>query len=168
MKSSRKDDIIKVEKTRNLADALKQNESPERLMEHLNKVIPAKPELSPRKFTVPERPTNPTQEEVNNYRSASVFMQAIAEEALIWRDQLPANYKPAILAFLYGGIQIQVHALAQVSFHGIRLEGTLNGSPCSLLAHQSTVQILCFGEEETEEEPRRPIGFIWSDNTIEV
>ncbi len=95
-------------------------------------------------------------------------MQAVAEEALLWRDQLPANFKPAIMAFLYGGIQIQVHALAQVSSHGIRLEGTFNGSPCSLLAHQSTVQILCFGEEETEEAPRRAIGFIWSDNSIEV
>ncbi len=168
MDASKKTDISRVGNTKNLVESLKDNSSSQRLMEDMTKIISGVPAPKSGQFTLPDLPKIPTQEEVNKYRSASVFMQAIAEEALLWKDQLPANYKPAILALLYGGVQIQVHVLAQVSFHGIRIEGTLNGSPCSLLAHQSTVQILCFGEEETEEQPRRPIGFIWSDNNIEV
>ena len=107
-------------------------------------------------------------EQLNEYRSASAFMQAIANEALMWKQQLPENFRPAILAIVHGGVQIQVHALSQVSFHGIRIEGELNGGPCSLLAHQSTVQILCYGQPIIEQEEPRPIGFIWPDNEVEV
>jgi hypothetical protein len=107
-------------------------------------------------------------EQLNEYRSASAFMHAIAQEALMWKKQLPENFRPAILAVLHGGVQIQVHALSQVSFHGIRIEGELNGGPCSLLAHQSTVQILCYGQQIVEKEEPRPIGFIWPDNEVKV
>ncbi|MGH1487770.1 MAG: hypothetical protein ACRBCI_16280, partial [Cellvibrionaceae bacterium] len=107
-------------------------------------------------------------EQLNEYRSASAFMQAIANEALMWKNQLPENFRPAILAVLNGGIQIKVHTLSQVSFHGIRIEGELNGGPCSLMAHQSTVQILCYGQEVIAKEEPRPIGFIWPDNEVEV
>ncbi|MGH1439544.1 MAG: hypothetical protein ACRBBR_05495 [Cellvibrionaceae bacterium] len=106
--------------------------------------------------------------ELNEYRSASAFMQAIAEEAMMWKKQLPEDFTPAILAVIHGGMQINVHTLSQVSFHGIRIEGSLNGAPCSLLAHQSTVQILCYGQKVVEKEERRPIGFIWPDNDIKV
>jgi len=63
-------------------------------------------------------------------------MSAIAEEALQWKDNLPENYRPAILAFMYGGIQINVNILSKVSFYAIKIEGTLNGAPCTLLAYQ--------------------------------
>lgn len=110
----------------------------------------------------------PTQKEINSYQSASALMEALSKEALRWKIQLPENYKPAIIALLYGGLQINVHTLSQVSFHGIQIEGTLNGSPCSLLAHQSTIQMLCYAAEITEETPNRPIGFIWSGHNVEV
>ena len=113
-----------------------------------------------------------SQEEINQYRSAAVFMKSLADEARAWRDKLPSRYRPAILAVLHGGLQIHVHSLSQVSFDGIRIEGTMDGSPCSLLAHQSTVQMLCYAEEvpppEEEAPPKRPIGFIWEDNSVEV
>ena len=115
---------------------------------------------------MPEIPRMPTQEEINEYQSASVLMQALAEEALQWKERLPENYKPAILAILYGGIQIHVQTLSQVSFHGIRIEGSMNGAPCSLLAHQSTVQLLCYAEEIKGK--RNPIGFVWDNKRVEV
>jgi hypothetical protein len=87
---------------------------------------------------------------------------------LNWKNNLPENYSPAILAVLYGGIQIQVKTLSQVSFHGIKVEGTLNGALCSLLAHQSTIQLLCYAEEVKPDVPRNPIGFIWDGKLIEV
>ncbi len=113
-------------------------------------------------------PKVPIQEEINEYQSASVLMQALAKEATQWKEQLPDDFRPAILAILPGGLQINMHTLSQVTFHGIRIEGKMNDSPCSLLAHQSTVQILCYAEEITPESPRRPIGFIWDDNVVEV
>ena len=125
-----------------------------------------KPAERPTKFSQAVSTIEP--EKLNEYRSASAFMQAIAEEAMMWKQQLPENFKPAILAIINGGTQISVTGLAQVSFHGIRIEGTLNGAPCSLLVHQSTVQILCFGQEIVEQEERRPIGFIWPENEVEV
>ncbi len=131
----------------------------------LQKIAFANP--SPLGFHLPQIKT-PSQEELNDYRSASVFMEALADAALAWKDNLPEGYEPAVMAILNGGIQIEVHALAQVSFHGIRIDGTFNGSPCSMLSHQSTVQLLCYACEVQPEEKRNPIGFIWQDHAIEV
>ena len=109
-----------------------------------------------------------TQEEINEYRSASAFMKAVSDAAMEWKQSLPEGYVPAIIALLYGGAQIEAHNLAQVSFHGIRIHGMLNGSPCAMLAHQSTIQILCVAQQITGDSPRNPIGFIWQDHKIEV
>jgi hypothetical protein len=110
----------------------------------------------------------PSEEERNEYQSASEFMKALSDAAVEWKANLPEGYSPAIVALLYGGIQIQVQNLAQVSFHGIRIQGFLNEAPCTLLAHQSTVQMLCVAEEITEGDQRNPIGFIWPNNKVEV
>jgi hypothetical protein len=69
---------------------------------------------------------------------------------------------------LYGGTEIQVQSLAQVSFHGIQIQGLLNGNPCTMLAHQSTVQMLCIAREITEEQPRNSIGFIWPNHSVQI
>lgn len=111
---------------------------------------------------------NVSPQQLNGYRSASELMQAISQEAVRWRDNLPSQYRPAILAILHGGIQINVHSLSQISFHGIRIAGEMNGAPCAMFAHQSTVQLLCFAEEIVEETPNNPIGFIWPGHSVEV
>ena len=120
------------------------------------------------KLHMPKMYLPPTQEEVNEYQSAAVFMSALADSALEWKESLPEGFAPSILAVLYGGIQIQVTTLSQVSFHGIRIEGTFNGAPCTMLAHQSTVQVLCFAQEITEDSPKNSIGFVWQDHRIDV
>lgn len=132
--------------------------------------LPKVPDFSFPRITEPAfvMPRIPSAEERNQYQSASVLMRAIADEALQWKARLPENYRPAILAIAYGGIQINVQTLSQVSFHGIRIEGTFNGSPCSILAHQSTVQLMCYGEEVDVSSQHNPIGFIWDANKIEV
>lgn len=108
-------------------------------------------------------------EESNEYRSAGIFLRSLVAELTGWARELPKNYRPAIMAILQGGMQVQVQSLAQVSFDGIRIEGTLNGSPCSLITHQSSVQMLCYAEEiEETAPPKRPIGFIWPDEHVEI
>jgi len=110
----------------------------------------------------PYRPPKiPTFEETNSFQSAGILLQRLADSIAQWRSQLPEDVQPAILAILHGGIQIEVELLAQESFHGIRIEGKLQGSPCVVLTHQSTVQLLCYVQPvNPPEQPRRPIGFV--------
>lgn len=116
-----------------------------------------------------------SREDENEYRSAGVLLEALAIEARAWSEQLPSNFRPAIVAILHGGVQVQVRNLAQVSFDGIRIEGTMGEDiPCSMLAHQDTVQLVCYGvelDEKADEEQQRsnnPIGFIWADHDEEI
>ena len=125
---------------------------------------------------VPQRPlpvlSNPQkidpQLDANEYRSAGMLMRRLADTITQWRQQLPETEEPAILAVMYGGIQIEVSRLAQESFHGIRIEGSMNDNPCMLLAHQSTVQLLCFVKKVAPEAKKRRIGFIIEGEEEEV
>lgn len=115
---------------------------------------------------------NCSQEDINEFRSAGVLLKALAAEARAWSEKLPSDYRPAILALLHGNLQMEVRTLTQVSFDGIRLEGEMDGNPCSVLAHQNTVQLMCYAEridEDGEEEyVHRPIGFIWPDHNENI
>ena len=110
----------------------------------------------------------PSKEEVEGYKSSSILMREIAREAQEWKDYCPEGSYPAVVAILSGGLQIDVDSLSKISFDGIRVKGFLNGEPCSLLSHQSTIQLLCVFHEISEENPKRPIGFIWDDQNITV
>jgi len=115
------------------------------------------PELRMPEFHIPDIPT---QEEVNEYQSAGVLLQRLADSIIQWRSQLPPDQQPAILAILNGGILINVDRLAEESFHGIRIEGKMQGNPCMVLAHQATVQLLCYIEKVEKKELGTRIGFI--------
>lgn len=116
-------------------------------------------------------PASCSLEDSNLYRSAGALLEALATEARAWSTQLPAQFRPAIVALLHGGVQVQVRSLAQVSFDGIRIEGWMGDRPCSLLAHQNTVQLVCHAiqVENTEDAAAKyPIGFIWPDRDEEI
>ena len=96
----------------------------------------------------------------NSYQSSAVLMRQLADSIMAWREQLPEGAQPAVMAILQGGRQIKVHRLSQESFHGIRIEGTMNKMPCMLLAHQATVQMLCYVEKLAKGAGQQKIGFI--------
>ncbi len=96
----------------------------------------------------------------NSYQSARALLQRLSQTMTDWRKELEDDVQPAIIAILNGGLRIDVERMAQESFHGIRIEGLLNGNPCMLLSHQSSVQLLCFVQKIEEEKPRRKIGFV--------
>jgi hypothetical protein len=109
-------------------------------------------------------PPSCSREDLYQFRSAGVLLEALAAEARAWATKLPPTFRPAIVAVLNGGLQIEVRTLAQISFDGIRIEGLMGGSPCSLLAHQNTVQLICHAvNTEEDEDKHHPIGFIWPD-----
>ena len=114
----------------------------------------------------PVRPRNPLEE--NRYRSAGELMRRLADTVTQWRAQVSADSQPAILAILHGEVQINVTLLAEESYHGIRIEGLIDGNPCMLLAHQSSVQLLCYVARVEPEETPRKIGFIIDGETREV
>ena len=162
--------IEEAERIRQMADSfdvakkLRDLQAPmEQLSRHLASIpqldLPQLPTFEPPRL--PELPHIPTFEENNSFQSAAVLLRRLAKAVAKWRAQLPADVQPAILAILHGGIQLSVESLSQESFHGIRIEGRLEGSPCVVLAHQATVQLLCFVEPiAPPEHPRRPIGFV--------
>lgn len=134
--------------------------------ETLKQVLASNPgalDLSSLKYP---RPTEVPAEQImehaqeNSYRSARALLQRLSETVIEWRKQVEEDTQPAILAILNGGLQIDVQRMAQESFHGIRIEGLLNGNPCMLLSHQSSVQLLCFVQKIEKEKPRRKIGFV--------
>ena len=96
----------------------------------------------------------------NSYQSARALLQRLSQTVTDWRKELDDDVQPVILAIMNGGIQVDVELMAQESFHGIRIEGLLNGNPCMLLSHQSSIQLLCFVQKIEKEQQRRKIGFI--------
>jgi hypothetical protein len=151
---------------------LKDDNPSHHLMDYLDRQMVPVPGFKPptvQQDNLCQIPANCSQEDSNVFRSAGVLLKALAAEARAWSEQLPQEYRPAIVAVLHGGLQVQVRTLAQISFDGIRIEGQLGASPCSLLAHQGTVQLICYAEHVDEEEPeKRPIGFIWPDHDEEI
>jgi hypothetical protein len=137
------------------------------LNEVLNKQMVSVPGFSPptvREDNLCPLPATCSTAGMNEYRSAGVLLDALAAEARAWATKLPANFRPAITAVLHGGLQIEVRTLAQISFDGIRIEGLMGGNPCSLLAHQNTVQLICYAIDVSgSEDKHHPIGFIWPD-----
>lgn len=136
------------------------------MQDTLNKIIASNPgtlDLSSLRYP---RPSDNTTQQImesakeNSYQSARALLQRLSQTVTEWRKQLDDDVQPAILAIMNGGIQIDVERMAQESFHGIRIEGLLNGNPCMLLSHQSSVQLLCFVQKIEQEKQRRKIGFI--------
>jgi hypothetical protein len=153
---------------------LKDGERSQNPTSYLNKQMVPVPNFTPpsaREDTLRPSPAACNAENRNEFRSAGALLQALAMEARAWSQKLPPEFRPAIVAVLHGGLQVQVRTLAQVSFDGIRIEGMMGDSPCSLLAHQDTVQLVCHAihNESAEDEPKHnPIGFIWPDHDEEI
>lgn len=116
------------------------------------------PEVAPPQLCAQELQL--TDREINDYRSSGELIKSLANTIRLWREQTPSDAQPAITAILSGGMQISVTRLAQESFHGIRIDGTVGGSPCMMLTHQSNVQLLCYIEKIVKERPEKKIGFI--------
>ncbi len=109
----------------------------------------------------PAQTRGPSEEAQNEFQSAGALMRRLAQTISEWRRQLPEGVQPALMAIVQGGPQIRIVSLAQEGFHGIRIDGYVGDAPCILLAHQATVQILCYVEEiQPPEKPKRNIGFI--------
>lgn len=108
-------------------------------------------------------PPIPTVEEQNDYQSSGALIRRLAMTVKCWRVSIPAESQPVIIAVMANGAAIRVQKLIQEGHNGIIVEGQLDESPCMMLAHQATVQLLCYVERvEIPEQIREPIGFHYS------
>lgn len=141
----------------------KQMEDPMRsIQEQIERSLPkigglGSPLISSGTFTLPEVASP---EERQSYESSKELIQAIVATIRQWKVSLPAGCTPAVMAVLTSGVQIEVTRLANVSFHGVQIEGLIGKAPCVMLAHQATVQVLCYVQDDKPESPRRRIGFV--------
>jgi hypothetical protein len=101
----------------------------------------------------------PSPEERDAYQSAASLVDRMARRIDAWKTALPLDQQPAIIAVLPNGLSIRVSVLASDGHHGVVIQGDSQNGPCMLVAHQATLQLLCFVEQVDDEEQRRPIGF---------
>ena len=114
------------------------------------------------RFDVPhfEIPRVKTEEEKHAYESSGLLIRRLAMTIRMWRQQIEKDAQPVILAMLANGTTVRVARLVQEGHSGIIVDGKVGDSPCLLLAHQATLQLLCYVERiEKPEEKRAPIGF---------
>lgn len=116
------------------------------------------PDVKPPKMELDEIYSD--HQKINDYRSSGELIRSLARTIKKWRQNMPRDAQPVIVAMLNGGLQINVARLVQESFHGIRIEGTSGGNPCMVLSHQNNVELLCYIQKVPEEEPDRRIGFV--------
>lgn len=98
--------------------------------------------------------------------SSSALIQRLQLRVEWWLNHLPSDQQPVILAILSNGMGVYVNALSAEGHNGVVIEGNLpDQGPCMIVAHQATVQLLCFIEKVEVGQPRRAIGFNvdWSD-----
>ena len=113
-------------------------------------------------------PPMPTEEEKHAYESSGALIKRLAITIRAWRQQIPQDAQPAILAILANGTAVRVSRLIQEGHNGVIVDGKVDDSPCLVLAHQSTLQLLCYIEHmEKPDRERLPIGFHYTGADLE-
>lgn len=111
-------------------------------------------------------------EQKHRFESSGEFIKRLAHRVTKWREGLADDEEPAIFALMSTGDAVEVHTLGEDGHSSVVVEGSLNGSSCMFISHQSSFQIVCYTrkivEEELEEEPRRKIGFYVGGEEIEA
>lgn len=108
----------------------------------------------------------PTPKRAYHHESAGEFVKSTAETLQAWLHDMAvggaSKGKRWILsATLSSGAMVDVFRLCAHGHSMIRIEGELpDGSPCLLITHQNSVQLLAYHiSEQPEERPKREIGF---------
>lgn len=106
-------------------------------------------------------------ESQHRFESAGEFVRRLAHRVQKWREQLPEDEQPVILALLPNGNAVQVWSVGEDGHSSVVVEGSMEGSPCMFISHQASFQILCY-TQKIEPENRRKIGFHVGGEEIEA
>jgi len=108
------------------------------------------------------------EEQKHRFESSGEFIKRLAHRVTKWREGLADDEEPAIFALMSTGDAVEVHTLGEDGHSSVVVEGSLNGSPCMFISHQSSFQIVCYTRKIVEEKPRRKIGFYVGGEEIEA
>lgn len=108
------------------------------------------------------------EEQKHRFESSGEFIRRLAFRISRWRDGLPEDEEPAILALMSNGDAVEVHTLGEDGHSSVVVEGVLSGAPCMLISHQSSFQVICYTRKIEEKKPARKIGFHVGGEEIEV
>ena len=103
----------------------------------------------------------------HRFESAGEFVGRLATRVSKWREQLPEDQQPVILALLPNGGSIQVWSIGEDGHSSVVVEGLMDDAPCMFISHQASFQILCY-TQTVEPEKRRKIGFHVGGKEIEA
>ena len=103
----------------------------------------------------------------HRFESAGEFVKRLAHRLQKWREHLPENEQPVILALLSNGSAVEVRSIGEDGHSSVVVQGLLDGAPCMFVSHQASFQVLCY-TQKVEPEERRKIGFHVGGEQIEV
>ncbi len=106
-------------------------------------------------------------EEQHRFESAGEFVRRLAFRVSKWREHLPDDEQPVILALLPNVGAVEVWSVGEDGHSSVVVEGTMDGSSCMFISHQDSFQILCY-TQKVEPENRRKIGFHVGGEEIEA
>jgi len=103
----------------------------------------------------------------HRFESAGEFVSRLATRVSKWREQLPEDEQPVILALLPSGRAIEVWTIGEDGHSSVVVEGVMDESPCMFISHQAGFQVLCYTQKVAPEK-RRKIGFHVGGEEIEA
>lgn len=106
-------------------------------------------------------------EEQHRFESAGEFVKRLAYRIAKWRERLPDDEQPIILALLPNGNAVEVWSVGEDGHSSVVVEGLMNEQPCMFISHQASLQILCY-TQKVEPSNRRKIGFHVGGEEIEA
>ena len=107
-------------------------------------------------------------EQKHRFESSGEFIRRLVLRITKWREDLPEDQEPAIMALMSNGDAVEVHSLGEDGHSSVVVEGSLEGSPCMFISHQSSFQVLCYTRKIVENSARRKIGFHVGGEEIEA
>jgi len=108
------------------------------------------------------------EEQKHRFESSGEFIRRLASRIALWREELPDDEEPAIFALMSNGDAVEVYTIGEDGHSSVVVEGNLNGAPCMLITHQSSLQVVCYTRKIEDEKPPRMIGFHVGGEALEA
>ncbi|MFH0851810.1 MAG: hypothetical protein V1876_03610 [Candidatus Peregrinibacteria bacterium] len=101
----------------------------------------------------------PSEAEKHEYESAGDFVSRLARQIHAWKKALPEDAQPVILAVLVNGLTVDAKHISADGHNVVRIVGHVDQMETMVIAHQVTLQVMCYIKKLRPDEPRYEIGF---------
>ena len=105
------------------------------------------------------RRPRPRPERQPTHDSAAELVHTMSDIVDGWLEDLEPDEQAVIIAILGDQTALRVVEMTAQGHDVVILRGETANGPCMLVAHQATIQLICFIERITPQATRRTIGF---------